>query len=309
MNIQPIYFIAAPFIGFVGMTLGAYWGIGCSWLIVPLMLLLGSTSIEAAGVALLQMVPSIIPVLVRDAPSLGWQKNSLGRNLILPLALGGILASLGGCFVNVFLYKKFGNLPFQCLFALVLILIALRILLGKSPVYKANLPAIQKKEAPKAFGLGALSGFFSSLFGIGGGMFFRPILSEIFKIPEKETASAARLLLFFTAFAGGISYIFVQRNFNWQIGAVALLISLGGVFGFLLGTKIHKDVVENGYANHVRGSFVFIAILVLLNLTLNIFGFVLLGRSLMIISALLLLSYLLLFAQFAKKKKDFTSPR
>ena len=39
--------IAGPLIGFVGMMSGGFWGVGCGWIVVPAMLILGFDPLDA----------------------------------------------------------------------------------------------------------------------------------------------------------------------------------------------------------------------------------------------------------------------
>ncbi len=296
-----ICWIVLPLAGFVGMVSGGYWGIGCSWLIVPTTLLLGATPMEAAGIALLQMVPSILPVAVRDAPILGWSSGSFGRNLVIPLALASLLFSFLGRPVNVFLYDHFGATAFQCFFAAVMIYLGLKIFFSRPVAYGASLPVFGSKNLPSAYGFGALVGLLSSLLGIGGGMFFRPLLAGYYQVPEKETANAVRLLLLLTAFGGGVAYVFTTEGIHWQIPCFAGLVTLGGMAGFPLGVRIHRVVLDNGYARHIHKSFAIIAFIVVINLIFTVAGQIAFCRYLMMALAVLLLVYLVCFARYTAR--------
>lgn len=65
---DPVFYIAAPLVGFLGMMSGGYWGVGCGWIVVPTMLILGMGPFEAVGIGLLQMVPSTILTVAKQAP-------------------------------------------------------------------------------------------------------------------------------------------------------------------------------------------------------------------------------------------------
>ena len=63
--------IVGPLIGFIGMMSGGYWGVGCGWIVVPTMLILGFSPFEAVGIGLLQMAPSTLPTVIRQFPEIG----------------------------------------------------------------------------------------------------------------------------------------------------------------------------------------------------------------------------------------------
>lgn len=81
-----LLWIAGPLIGLVGMMSGGFWGVGCGWIVVPAMLILGFEPFDAVGISLLQMVPATIPTVVRQFPEIGWKKDQPGRLVVIPLA-------------------------------------------------------------------------------------------------------------------------------------------------------------------------------------------------------------------------------
>lgn len=301
MTINWYHFIIFPLTGFVGMFSGGYWGIGCSWLIVPVMLLSGATPMEAAGVALLQMVPSILPTVARDASKLGWGKRSVGRSLIVPIAVMSLLFSVLGSLANGWFYQEFGANVFRCLFMLVMLYLGLKMLFSHTIPYGDEMPRFSGRDSLTALFHGSWAGFLSSFLGIGGGMLFRPVLAMYYKLPESVTANATRFLLLTTSLMGGLSYIFTGKEINWHILLLALLISAGGLIGFPLGVRMHKTVCGNGYAAYVQKSFSLIALVVMLNLVLSALGLISLARILMIAVSIALFVYINIFGSYTKR--------
>ncbi len=297
-----IYFIL-PLIGFVGMFSGGYWGVGCGWLMVPTMLIFGFTPNEAVGVGLLQMVPSILPSIVKDTRSLSWSKGSIALNLVVPMSLGAFLFAFSGKFINNFFYVRFGSLPLLIIFCLFMIAISLIVLFGKTNEHENDIPQVTKKDSVTAFFAGTVTGIFSSLMGIGGAMFFRPVLINFFKIPENITSKAVRILLFVTTFTGGMFYTFSQGKPNYTIIFLAVIIAAGGIFGFPIGIKVHNAVAANGYSKYINKSFSAVTFIVLTNTLLNIFGYVMFSRYLMIIIAAGLFVSISLFKKYTDKHK------
>ena len=93
---NPVLFIAGPLLGFVGMLSGGYWGVGCGWIVVPVLLILGFEPLDAVGIGLLQMVPSTLLTVMRQAPEIGWKPGEPGRSLAIPVGIGALLTSLCG---------------------------------------------------------------------------------------------------------------------------------------------------------------------------------------------------------------------
>lgn len=301
-----LIYLLFPLIGFIGMFSGGYWGVGCGWLIVPTMLIFGFTPNEAVGVGLLQMVPSILMSVVRDIKYLDWKKDSVATRLVIPLGLGAFLLAFSGKMVNQFFYEKFGSIALLVIFCFFMITLGLTVLFGKTTEYEHEIPKISNKQSIAAFFMGNIVGVFSSVMGVGGAIFFRPILANIFKVPEKITAKCIRILLLITTSTGGMYYTFTDGKADFTIITMALLIAVGGMIGFPLGIKVHNRILANGYAKYVNKSFAIVTFIVLTNTLLNIFGQVIFSRYLMITIAVLLFIAINMFKNYAEHHPKIT---
>ncbi len=296
-----LIYLLFPLIGFIGMFSGGYWGVGCGWLIVPTMLIFGFTPNEAVGVGLLQMVPSILMSVLRDIKYLDWSRDSVATRLVIPLGTGAFLLAFSGKIVNKIFYEKFGSIALLLIFCFFMITLGLTVLFGKTTEYENKIPKITNKQSVSAFFMGTVVGIFSSVMGIGGAIFFRPILANIFKVPEKITAKCIRVLLLVTTFTGGMYYTFTDGKADMTILTMSLLIAAGGMIGFPLGIKVHNKILANGYAKYVNKSFAIVTFIVLTNTLLNIFGLVIFSRYLMITIAVLLFAAINMFKKYAEK--------
>lgn len=304
MNIAWYLYLILPVIGFIGMFAGGYWGVGCGWLIVPVMLIFGFSPSEAVGVSLLQMVPSTLPLVVKDFPKINWGRRSFGRRMILPLGAGCFITAFSGRFINAYLYSLFGSKALMIVFCFVITFIGLQTLFAK-PIKNENvLPYFSPKQSFMAFCGGLATGVFSSLLGIGGAMIIRPILVSIFKVPEQWTSRAVRILLLLTTSTGGLFYVFSSgAQTGLEIFVLTLIIAAGGMMGFPLGVKCNTVVCANGYSSRLQKSFASITLIVLLNTVLNLLGLTKISRILVLIFALLLFTYIISFTLYTKRHK------
>ncbi|MFA7074263.1 MAG: sulfite exporter TauE/SafE family protein [Endomicrobiaceae bacterium] len=296
-------FFVLPLIGFVGMFSGGYWGVGCGWLIVPTMLIFGFTPNEAVGVGLLQIVPSILPSIRKDVRALDWSKGGIASKLVIPLAAGVFLFAFSGKFINKFFYVRFGSLPLLITFCVFMIFLAVIVLFGEANENEDNIPSVTNKHSMTAFLVGAVTGIFSSVLGIGGALFFRPALINYFKIPENITSKAVRILLFIATFTGGMFYAFSGGTPDYKILGLSLVIAIGGIIGFPLGIRVHNIIVKNGYSKYINKSFAVVTLIVLTNTLLNIFGYIMFSRYLMIAIAVLLFFSINLFKEYTNRHK------
>ena len=294
-------YLVFPLIGFIGMLCGGFWSVGCGWLIVPTMLIFGFQPLEAVGAALLQMVFSTAPTVLKELPKISWNKFSVMRSLALPMALGVVLTAFSGRLINDYLYGKFGSKALLCLFVFVMLFIGFQSLFGKTVQSQNEEPNISKKQSIIALFCGMIVGVISSVLGISGALVFRPIIINGFKITEKHAAQAVRFLLLVATISGSMFYLFAGGNFHHNILFLGLLIALGGAFGFPLGVKYGAIVLKNGYVKILQKSFGSIILIIITNAILNLLDFVIFSRYLMIICAVILFAYINIFTFYAAK--------
>jgi len=298
-DIDIALWIVCPLLGMVGMFSGGYWGVGCGWLIVPTMLLLGLSPMEAVGIALLQMVPAILPTVVKTYRDIKWSKGSLGRSIILPMAIGSFLTSFTGDPINRALNAAFGDKALMLLFMIVMIFIGCQTAASRAIVYSRESATYTGKSSVGAWVAGLFTGVFSSVLGVGGAVVMRPALASLFKVSEKETSTSIRILLLVTTLTGGLHYLWGGGAFQWKILVLTLLISIGGMIGFPLGVKLHDHVARCGYTQHIHKSFSVIAAIVITSSTLKLCGWLLFSRYLMLVFAAMLVCYLVGFGVYA----------
>lgn len=294
-------YLIFPVIGFIGMLCGGFWSVGCGWLIVPTMLIFGFQPLEAVGAALLQMVFSTAPTVLKEMPKISWSKFSVMRSLALPMAIGVVLTAFSGRLINDYLYDKFGSKALLCLFVFVMLFIGFQSLFGKTAQNQNEEPNISKKQSFIALFCGMSVGVVSSVLGISGALVFRPIIINGFKITERHAAQAVRFLLLVATISGSMFYLFGGGKFHHNILLLGLLIALGGAFGFPLGVKYGSIVLKNGYVKILQKSFGSIILIIITNAILNLLDFVTFSRYLMIICAIILFAFINFFTLYTAK--------
>ena len=135
-------------------------------------------------------------------------------------------------------------------------------------------------------------------------MIIRPILVNIFKVPEQWTARAVRILLLLTTSTGGMFYVISSgAQTGLEIFVLTLIIAAGGMMGFPLGVKCNNIVCANGYSEILQKSFVVIPVIVLSNTILKLLGLAEISRVLSLTFAVLLFIYIVVFTFYTKKSK------
>jgi uncharacterized membrane protein YfcA len=120
---------------------------------------------------------------------------------------------------------------FDIAFGLFLIAFALYLVLWQRPPKGAEMPAAVNLRLGAALSFGV--GFFSSLFGIGGGFIQVPLLVQVFGYPSHVATATSQFILMFTALAGTVTHILLgefERGIRRTI-ALGIGVVIGAQFG------------------------------------------------------------------------------
>ncbi|AEH06726.1 sulfite exporter TauE/SafE family protein [Methanothermococcus okinawensis] len=223
--------ILGMFIGFISGLLG----IGGGFIIVPVLIYLFDFIGIPTDISVKMAVGTSLFVIFLTSLA-GAHKHSLNKNVIwkysLILGLFGIFGSIVG--VNIVVGYLSGNLH-KMLFGIFLIFVSLHILYSNFK-NKNNLSIIENRNISdikckcKDIGVvGFLTGFLSSVFGIGGGIIIVPFLNIFLKFPIKSAIGTSLGMMIIVSFVGLLGYMFSSCPFNqniYNIGYVSLLTGL-----------------------------------------------------------------------------------
>ncbi|OGV38412.1 MAG: hypothetical protein A2020_15255 [Lentisphaerae bacterium GWF2_45_14] len=297
MELSIAYITLISLVGLIASISGGFWGIGGGWLILPALLIMGVPHEIAAPACLLQMVPSSAPTVIRQFKKIGWAKDGWGWRVAVPLS--------GMCFIGGFLGKPAGILleeifnsrtPHQMLYMVLLFYVFFNTLMS-GEADKNKIPGHWRSRLGLTMFSGFCTGVFSALLGIGGGTINRPVMKSLLKVPEKPAGMIARLSVLLTAFSGCCSYFIGVSNWSTSSPAmqaliIGVILSIGGVLGFPLGSRMHAMVLnaEGGLTAH--RSFAWLALLISISIGCKLCGMLLTGQMILIVSGLLLTAYL-----------------
>ena len=300
------YYIS-PLIGFSAMLAGGFWGLGGGWFVVPALMAVGVDTPVAAGASLLQMLPSTFLTVLKQFKSIGWGKNSWGRNIALPICGMAFIGGFFGRPVGEFMADFFNShKPQKCIY-----LILLGFILYKTFMHKPASSAVEDIEVPKhSWGKTGIIGFFvgvlSSLLGIGGGTITRPVMKSYLHVPEIFTGRIARLAVFTTALAGTASYL--MKIDTLKLGdpgtdslILGLLMASGGFIGFPLGAWLHSKVVASGNGERAAHSFSYVVVMVIISLFFKIIDMPKGSQITIFICGIFLLTFLPIFTVWSQK--------
>jgi uncharacterized membrane protein YfcA len=107
---------------------------------------------------------------------------------------------------------------------------------GLCPCIRLNDRSIQVNIYPRLLGIGLVAGFFSALFGVGGGIIVVPLLILFARFPARAAMATSLAAIGLIALAGSVSY---ALHGNVHLG-YALLLGLPAAFGAIAGTALQQ---------------------------------------------------------------------
>jgi uncharacterized membrane protein YfcA len=246
MALEPLqYLLGAGSGGLVGFTLGLVGG-GGSILAVPLMVYLvgvpsphiaiGTSALAVAANAAANLVPHA------RAGNVKWR-------------CAGMYAAAGvaGAWIGSSIGKAFDGQKLLFLFALLMIVVGALMLKGRDAIGNPDV-RLNRENAPRIFGFGAVTGLFSGFFGIGGGFLIVPGLIASTGMPMLNAVGSS--LVAVSAFGLTTSINYARSGLiDWPLAAVFIA---GGVGGGVIGAMVAKRLSgRKGLLNTVFAGLIF----------------------------------------------------
>jgi uncharacterized membrane protein YfcA len=246
ITLEPVQYLLGAASGtLVGFTLGLVGG-GGSILAVPLMVyLVGVPSPHIAiGTSALAVAANAAANLVPHARAGNVKWRCAGMYAAAGVAGAWIGSSLGKAFDG-------GKLLF--LFALLMLVVGALMLKGRAVIGNPNV-RLNRENAPRIVGFGAVTGLFSGFFGIGGGFLIVPGLIASSGMPMLNAVGSS--LVAVTAFGLTTSLNYASSGLiDWPLAAVFIA---GGIVGGLVGAVIAKRLsTKKGLLNTVFAVLIF----------------------------------------------------
>jgi uncharacterized membrane protein YfcA len=206
--------------GFVGGGLGVGGGI----VMVPLLVAMGLDRHRSHATSL----AAIVLIAAAGAFSFGLS-GEIEVGLGVTVGIGGILGSVIGATIM----HRSSTKALTVVFGLVLLVAALRMITGASPL-PGSTEFTDLTQVAVAVGIGLVAGFFAGLAGIGGGVVIVPSAVLLLGLTQHEAQGTSLVAIIFTAIAGTIVNLRNERV-RLQDG---LVVGAGGVVGSLVGSQI-----------------------------------------------------------------------
>jgi uncharacterized membrane protein YfcA len=112
---------------------------------------------------------------------------------------------------------------------------------------------------PRLLLIGLVAGFFSALFGVGGGIVVVPLLILLARFSERPAMATSLAAIGVTALAGAVAYALLGR----VDPALAALVGIPAAFGAVFGTALQQRLANRALSFAFAGLLVVIAVLML----------------------------------------------
>ena len=224
-------------IGIIGGFVGSMVGLAGGFLFVPALSFLGYPPYMVASTSLFAACTNA------STSAYAYSRKKL---LTFPLALRLIVFAVPGALIGAYIADSISMNNFKLMFAIVTLVVAgitlLRGKLKKNPnpvesieAVKSLLKVVKTNKLIIVYVACFFAGIVSSLFGIGGGVIFMPLLLALFTIPVRFASPVSLLAVAVLAGAGLVIHT-VLANTDLLNGVI-----LAG--GTLLGTKLGTKMV------------------------------------------------------------------
>lgn len=209
---------------------GSLVGLGGGFVVIPLLrVAFGVPPAQAAGTSLLLVFANTA------AASIGYVRD---RVVDMRLAVPLTISAVPGSIVGVLAVKRFSPTGFDVAYGAVLIVLAVLVLGRRKMTSRAaeDLTFAHDPRVGLAAGFGV--GFFSSLFGIGGGVVLIPLLLIVARMPPHVVTATSAFVITTTAPVGIVAHA-IGHDVDWVFATPLLL---GGIIGGSLGPPIARRV-------------------------------------------------------------------
>ncbi|MDV6013795.1 sulfite exporter TauE/SafE family protein [Haloechinothrix sp. LS1_15] len=208
-------FLAIPLGVLIGLAIGLL-GAGGSILAVPVL-------VYGAGMPVHDAIP--VALVVVGLAALAALVARRGKKVIRwPVALVFAGAGFPAAFAGAAAGRAVPEPIVMTGFAVLMVIVAVRMLRTRqecSGACRTGDGGVNWRSClPKAIGTGALVGFLTGMFGVGGGFVIVPALALLLGLPAAEAVATSLVIIVVNAVAGLTAHLGASVDMNWFVTAV-----------------------------------------------------------------------------------------
>jgi len=217
-------------ISFAAGTLGSLLGLGGGFIIVPSLMFMSFNPYQIASTSLFAVFSTSASSTLTYA-----KQKRIDYSLGIKFALISIPGAIIGAYISDFITIQ----SFKLYFALVLIGTSVY-LLKESTLAKEHKASHSSAVMTLCYAASFFAGILASLFGIGGGLIFVPLMVALLGMSMHVTAPTSQFILLISSIAGLVSHAALGHPDY----LLALILVAGAFAGAQLGAKISLWIKE-----------------------------------------------------------------
>lgn len=216
-------------LGFVAGIVGSMIGLGGGFIVVPVLTFFGFSPTLAASDSLFAAFANSVASTV---------SYSRQKRIVYSLGIKLALISIPGTIMGAYISDQVSPAIFKLLFGLVLVASCVYIYMRRK--MESREYNLSKQIMLLAVGASFFAGIISSLFGIGGGVVFVPLMVIAIGLSMKLAAPTSQFILMFASASGMIVHSLLGHPNYYEAGMLSIGSFIGGVVGSKLSTRINE---------------------------------------------------------------------
>lgn len=216
-------------LGFVAGVIGSMIGLGGGFVVVPVLTFFGFSPTLAASNSLFAAFSNSV------ASSVSYARQ---KRIVYFLGIKLALLSIPGTVLGAYASDVVSPPLFKLLFGAVLVSSGVYIYLRRKMESKER--NLSKQIMVFVAGASFFGGIISSLFGIGGGTVFVPLMVIAIGLSMKLAAPTSQFILMFTAASGMIVHSLLGHPDYFEAGMLSIGSFIGGMVGSRLSTRVDE---------------------------------------------------------------------
>lgn len=248
-------FFVFPFfviIGLIAGILGSMIGVGGGIIISPALTFLGLTPPQVASTSLFAVSSTSVSSTIAYARS---------NKIQYMLGIKMVLLSIPGAIIGSYLSTSIDPGYFKVLLAIILIATGIYLMIRKSIIKGSSFSLESIWVKVLFFSATFVAGIMSSLFGIGGGVIFVPLLIMFVGLTMHLAAPTSQFVLMITSIVGLTTHIILGNPEYLP----AVLLSVGAFGGAQIGSRLSSKLSEQKLRLLLGITFVGIALRLILD--------------------------------------------
>ena len=232
LMLDATYIIIFIALGIGGGLFGSIIGVGGGIIFTPILTLMGLPPAQISSTSLMAVTFTSISSVISYARH---------RRIKYRIACKIALLSMPGAILGVYLSTVISIGLFKMFFSIILIIAVIYILFNGSTKNEKGKKKIQFDPYPLLYSCAFAAGIVSSLFGVGGGIIFVPMLLILMSMKMYEAAPTSQFIIMISAATGLVIHA-IMGNPNYVF---AMSLAVGAFVGGAIGAELSGHLREN----------------------------------------------------------------